>query len=547
MTTSRARFGVRGGWQAPLAIAAGFAAAWWAVGAGSADAPYIDDWVYARSVEQLVQTGRLGVPSISAVYPVAQTLWAAPFAALLGFSFDALRLSTVAAAGLGAWALYLLLVELGCRRSTAGLGAAAMALHPVLFDLTFSFMTEVPFVAASTASLAACVRGVRADRASATWWGGAFALVAYLVRPVGLMLPLAALAVTAAAPGRAAALRRHGAPLAATVAAMLVLQIALPRVFGAHYWADARTENLQWWFTIPAVTYAKWTVEALVIATFPVAPLLLAAATSRRDLARLAGVALVLGVATVALVGEPVAPLPDGQTWSLQEFTARNMLTGGAPSQPWAPALDPWLAGAAAAAVAGLGVAATRAFDRDGGWGRGEAIVATYGVLQLAVVHAFWLYNDRYYVVFAPVLAVFGARALDRRPAARLAAAAMLGLVAVLDVTGVRDMLDVNRTASDAVRDLERSGVPPFDIDAGYTLNGWRFYVHPEHLPPGADVEHDVPGVTAGAGRHLGIVADPQPGETVVRAVPLHAVTWQVSRALYVVSRQAGADGTRTR
>ncbi|MEZ5294682.1 MAG: hypothetical protein R2745_26625, partial [Vicinamibacterales bacterium] len=161
MTTTGARPGVGAGWPALLTIAAGFAAAWWAVGAGAADAPYIDDWVYARSVEQFVQTGRLAVPSISAVYPIAQTLWAAPFAAVLGFSFDALRLSTVAAAALGCWALYLLLVELGCRRSTAGLGAAALALHPVLFDLTFSFMTEVPFVAASTASLAAYVRSVR--------------------------------------------------------------------------------------------------------------------------------------------------------------------------------------------------------------------------------------------------------------------------------------------------------------------------------------------------------------------------------------------------
>src|SRR3954468_23612982 len=53
--------------------------------------PIIDDWTYAASVEQLLQTGRLRILEISAIYPVTQVLWGALFSLPFGFSFGALR------------------------------------------------------------------------------------------------------------------------------------------------------------------------------------------------------------------------------------------------------------------------------------------------------------------------------------------------------------------------------------------------------------------------------------------------------------------------
>src|SRR5207244_3527609 len=80
-----------------------FAAGWLLVGP-RANVPVIDDWVYAWSVEHLLDTGRLQVLEISAFYPITQILWGALFARLAGFSFVVLRSSTVVLALFGCWA-----------------------------------------------------------------------------------------------------------------------------------------------------------------------------------------------------------------------------------------------------------------------------------------------------------------------------------------------------------------------------------------------------------------------------------------------------------
>ena len=59
------------------------------------EAPVIDEWTQASSVEHFLQTGELRVLEWSTVYPLAQILWGALFSRLLGFSFAVLRCSTL--------------------------------------------------------------------------------------------------------------------------------------------------------------------------------------------------------------------------------------------------------------------------------------------------------------------------------------------------------------------------------------------------------------------------------------------------------------------
>src|SRR5689334_12279194 len=77
------------------------AAAWWA--GWRANAPVIDDWVYAWSVEQLLHTHRLQVLDLSAIYPIVQILWGGLFASVGGFSFGVLRCSTIVLSAFGCW------------------------------------------------------------------------------------------------------------------------------------------------------------------------------------------------------------------------------------------------------------------------------------------------------------------------------------------------------------------------------------------------------------------------------------------------------------
>jgi len=160
-------------WLALAAIVTLFGMAWLWVGP-RANVPVIDDWVYAWSVEHLLQTGRLRVLEFSAVYPIAQILWGALFVRVAGFSFGVLRCSTVILSTLGCWAVYLTLREMGCRRSTSLLAACALAVDPVYFALSFSFMTEVPFVSLAAIATYFYVSAVCRDRPARLWFGGLF-------------------------------------------------------------------------------------------------------------------------------------------------------------------------------------------------------------------------------------------------------------------------------------------------------------------------------------------------------------------------------------
>ena len=110
------------------------------------EVPIIDDWTYAWSVEYFLETCKLRMLEWSAHYPLAQILWGALFSRLLGFSFAALRLSTLVLAWAGLLALYGTLRELGTRPVLAGLGTLLLWCNPVAFVLSHSFMTDVPFV-----------------------------------------------------------------------------------------------------------------------------------------------------------------------------------------------------------------------------------------------------------------------------------------------------------------------------------------------------------------------------------------------------------------
>ena len=524
-------------WPALLAIVGVFAAGWLLVGP-RANVPVVDDWVYAWSVEHLVDTGRLQILDFSAVYPIAQILWGALFARVAGFSFAVLRLSTVVLAALGCWAVYLALREMGCRRGTSLLGALALALDPVYFALSFSFMTEVPFVSLSALALYCYVRATRRRARAPLWAGGVCATAAFLVRPIGIVLPLSMLAALIWSGDRRAAVRRSATPLVTTLVVIVALQTIMPLVLGPLEWAATRQGYLRWWFMVPITNYLRWTVEVLFVSVFPFTPLLLPYLARSRSVIAVGIAALMFAVVSHVALGELWMPLPNWQTWSLQDIAARAMIPGGLAPSNGSLRLVPVVKLLGLLAVASLGVITVRGWLRRPGWGKVELPIITFGVLHVAVIHALWLYNDRYYVVLAPAVAIIAAQALDADGRGKWLATALLAVWAGIAISGTRDMLAFNDACARAAQELEASGIPPWDIDAGYSLNGWRLYAHPENLPPGADRRYDVPFVTSETSPRYSIANAPLPQTDVIRVVPLEDASWQASRAVYVVRRQ---------
>ena len=155
--------------------------------------PFVDDWTYAWSVEQLLKTGELRISDWSAHYPLAQILWGALFCLPFGFSFSALRISTVVLAWLGALALYGTLRELGRPRTDSLIATFLLLANPVFFILTFSYMTDVPFVSLANIACFFFTLGICRERVSHLWLGSLFTILAFFTRQVALAIPIAVL------------------------------------------------------------------------------------------------------------------------------------------------------------------------------------------------------------------------------------------------------------------------------------------------------------------------------------------------------------------
>ena len=158
------------------------------------DFPLNDDWCYAKSVQTLVETGQLKLYNWGEMTLVAHVYWGALFAKLFGFSFTVLRVSTLVmglAAVLGTRALC---KAAGMSGSMSTLGAALLMLNPVFLDLSFSFMTDVPFTAIVVWACYCFVRAYQSGRILLLVLGIALTGWAFLIRQLALVLPLAWLA-----------------------------------------------------------------------------------------------------------------------------------------------------------------------------------------------------------------------------------------------------------------------------------------------------------------------------------------------------------------
>jgi hypothetical protein len=515
-----------------------------------ADVPLIDDWTYAMSVERLLAGRGFQVASWSSTFPPAQIAWGGVFAGLGGFSFTVLRVSTLVLAVLGTLAFYALARALGCGRERALAGALTLAVYPVVFVLSFTFMTDVAMLTAMIASLWAIVTGL----GEGEWrleieLGLALAVVAFLVRPVAIALPLALLVTAAVRP----ATPRRGRAILLAVATLAVM--ALATMIAPRYWPQAamgeggllyRLGRLRYVLLVSPLVYAEALLSMLAHLGLAVLPALVATAPPvRRWPYRTALVLVVAALAVSAVAPQQVAALKPHATWSTEELGgARPLLVGAVPygGVRMALGLAATLAGLVAAAC--LLARVTRGFG-PGGVLRSPAgtyLVAFAGI-SMALCFALWFFYDRYYLPLVPaaialVLIVPEPSAADASVPFRhrVLAGALLAALFVLDVTGTRDMLAHARAVDAALARLVAAGVPWREVDAGYAENGWHLYAHPENLPPGTDVDREVPHVTGAADLPYVIANTPVRGYAVRETVPV-ASHWAATDRVYVLER----------
>jgi hypothetical protein len=457
--------------------------------------PLNDDWAYAFAVRALVEHGELHLLGWTATNLIAQLLWGTLFCLPFGFSFTALRVSTLVLGALGVLATYALLREGQAKPVTALIGAAVLAFGPIYFALSFTFMTDVPFTAVATISSWLLLQGLRRGGRLEIGAGLALAMAAILIRQIGLAIPIAF---------GVAYVVKHGygfrrmivgiTPVVVGLAIQMTYQGGLhwlgrvPTTFGAQI-ATIRTQLSSPWSTI-GDDAERIIFYALVYTGFLLLPFLIFEhREDSRSRARIiyfgaAGAAAVLTI--IMAVNRTIMPLhgnvlgKGGIGWDM------------APSPVVFRVLLTFLACFGAfLLVAGLIRGGQFLVSIGARIEAREPHVLAFTLAAIAVSfaplpllgfggHGFY---DRYVIPFLPWLMltlVAGsplARISGHRIAAPVTGVATLISMAAFSIAATHDYMALNRARWAALNYLMRySDVGPERIDGGFEFNGWYLY-----------------------------------------------------------------------
>jgi hypothetical protein len=155
------------------------------------DFPLNDDWVYGLSVKFLLEKGDFQLPASSSANVFAQVFWGALFCLPFGFSFTALRFSTLTLGLIGVIATYGILRQVKASPKLSLIGALLVAINPIYFELSNTFMTDIPFFTFFVLSFYFLIRGFQRDSNFEIIIGITASYIALLIRQLGLIIPLA--------------------------------------------------------------------------------------------------------------------------------------------------------------------------------------------------------------------------------------------------------------------------------------------------------------------------------------------------------------------
>jgi Dolichyl-phosphate-mannose-protein mannosyltransferase len=126
--------------------------------------PYDDDWAFSETVKHLLDTGQYRLNAWLAPNMPFQTVWGALFCLPGGYSFSALRVSTLVLFVIGLVAFRALALEHDLKRGTANLLTLCLASSPLVFKLSLTYLSDVPFLATTIVAVLFYTRALRGGR-----------------------------------------------------------------------------------------------------------------------------------------------------------------------------------------------------------------------------------------------------------------------------------------------------------------------------------------------------------------------------------------------
>jgi hypothetical protein len=470
------------------------------------DFPLNDDWSFGRAVHHLLQTGQFRPTGWTGMPLISQALWGALFCLPGGFSFSALRFSTLLLSLCSLCAVYLLVRQVHPSRLLAAVATLTVGFNPIYYPLAMTFMTDVPFTTLLLGAAWFFLRYLQGGSDMDQLCGLAFALAATLCRQLGLAAPLAFLI---------SLLWSRGISVRWVIRGLLPLILCLGALFAFRYWLQV-SGRLPALYSVrhDTLVSALFNPKHLVVGvpkhlgtgliylggfSLAVIALICPGAVEMKRNRRAVIVALCVGCAflfgAALVLARYRMPMPtEGNIVLAQGVGPLSLRDMHVLNLPHLPSVGKsfWLAVTAASLLGGAFLTGGAAGMAGTHWRslrrtrlQVEQSASVFCLLCAGIylgpilVIGGW---DRYYVPALPFLLV-GMAALAARTQAhhtrpRLALALLLlGSLSLFAVLGTRDYLAWNRVRWTALHDLLADGkVTPADVDGGFEFNGWHLY-----------------------------------------------------------------------
>jgi len=473
------------------------------------DFPLNDDWSYSLTVKHLIETGDFRPNRWTAMPLITQVLWGSLFCIPAGFSFEALRLSTLTLSLMGILGTYLLLRELHQMRRFAVIVALTIGFNPIYYALSNTFMTDIPFTVITIFASIFFVRNLKNGSNFDLLIGTTFIVAATLIRQFGITTAIA-FTISFILKNRFTSrnIVRASIPSVLCIGALLVFQQWLTTTGRLPALYSIKSEKLLHALTDPemfssfvknayvALLYFGWFL--LPIMTFALGSIWLYLKNKKKTCLTLLISALVfLGLTLILWQEGRLMPLSKNiiNAAGIGPFTLYDTFILGLPSVPVIPS-SLWLMVTAASLLGGtflviaMGISTISLLPKL--WSRrmnDNQAVTTFLFLDATIYMIPLLiagYFDRYLIppllFIAASIASLSAQSTTQSPRIgkwliHLVASMLIGLFVVIAVCGTRDYLTWNRVRWVALNDLmESKRARPEDINGGFEFNGLYLY-----------------------------------------------------------------------
>lgn len=472
--------------------------------------PLDSDWSYARSVENLLETGDFRPLGWAAMTLVTNIYWGALFCLPAGFSFIALRFSSLAASLLALFGLIVMMRDMNQPRSIRILVALTVGFCPLFYSVSFSFQTDTLFAALSIWAVVFLSLGHARGSILLESIGILLCVLATLSRQIALCIPLAYLAIRIFENrvDRASLTMRDFTPIAVSSLAYVIFTTWLktsgrsPTYFTYHQnFLAAMLSDLGRFLE----HFSRNVFSALLYAGLFLLPLTMTALWHLSNSDRRRAVQLLALGGTVTLLSS--ALYSTGKSKLLMPTLWPNLTESGigpvllhdirilhSDNLPAFPYIF-WLAVTFASIVGMAFLIATvanivRPAPQRRTLNHSAALLLTSAGIYLIVTSCVSV-HDRWFI---PLIAFLAAAIPISTDALRtttiryskIPAATCLILLAVFSIGTTRDYMEWNRVRWDALNALMRDQrISPTQIDGGLEFNAWYLYedVRDVHKP----------------------------------------------------------------